>query len=240
MTFSEPNDEKRCPFCGEPMTEVPIGDIGPDTTYISNCTNVRCADGPSGLLRIRTRDRDTCEPTSVTKLLEDGSFEHAAVGAPSRNEDNVEMVAKTFMDAVNREFGTSFDKYIPGPVSSRDERGYDCELLSRADNIRFRIQVTRGLPAIIYQNQAKDQRRRLDLGVQEAANWVMEAIRHKTNRASQDIALVVDGVDAPFLAIHTDIVVSAAFQTEIESQGWHSVWVVGPGGARQLAGRPLP
>jgi hypothetical protein len=76
--------------------------------------------------------------------------------------------------------------------------------------------------------------------VGQAADWVMEAIRRKATRASSDVALVVDGVEAPFLAILTDLSVSADFQGELDGQAWHSIWVVGLSGARKLAGRALP
>ena len=210
------------------------------TTYSQECANKACADGPFGLLTIRQCNSDTGRAVSATKYHDTQMFTHAAYGDPSKNEANVEPVARTFMDAANREFGTSYTEYDPSPTDARDELGYDCEVRSMREQYSLKLQVTRALPSCVYQEQQSKHNLYITKSVEEVAAWLMHAIERKASRASPEIALVLDGVEAPFLGFLTDLEVSAKNQTILKRQRWHSIWVVGSAGARRLSGGTLP
>ncbi len=222
------------------MRKVPMIHSNGNISYSYDCIYSKCVYGTSGWLTIRSQQKDTGEVTSVTKFLDNRNFIHEVIGNPSKNESNVRGVAKAFMDAVNRQYRTQYDEYRNEPESSLDERGYDCEIHSTQKKYSLRIQVTRALPSEIYQEQYKQHKRQIAPTIHEACHWIMEAIRKKASRASSDIALVIDGVDAPFIAIKTDLEVLLKNQAGLNAQKWHSIWVIGPAGARHLAGRTLP
>jgi len=234
---------ERCLACGEPTRAVPMRHRDGSVTYSGECTNRQCPSGPSGIFSIRTRRGDAGQVASSTNFSDTAHWQHAADGDPSENESNVEHVAHAFMDAANRQYGTLYDKYIPGPngpSSARDERGFDCKITSSSKGYSLKMQVTRVLPGHIYCDQRHLHLRQISGTTCMAADWIMGAVQRKEMHASRDVALVLDGVDAPFLAILTDIVVSTQNEADLARQGWHSIWVVGPAGVRRLAGQEIP
>ena len=240
MSKQNSDSNERCFACRKPMRKVPMIHGNGNISYSYDCIDPKCVYGTSGLFTIRYLQKDTGKVTSVTKFFSNKSFMHEVVGNPSKNESNVRGIAKAFMDAVNRQYKTQYDEYRNEPESSLDERGYDCEIHSTQKKYSLRIQVTRALPSEIYQEQYKQQKRQIAPTTHEACHWIMKAIRKKTSRASPDIALVIDGIDAPFTAIATDLEVLFKNQDELNMQKWHSIWIIGPAGARQLAGSTLP
>lgn len=235
-------DDQLCLSCRQLMCPVPMDRSNGSTTYSYECANAQCPNGPSGWCIIRVRSKDD-KITSDTEFSWTGIFAHMAEGAPLKNEANVEPVARAFMSAVNRQYGTLFDRYIRGPKNAQAERGYDCEIASSQEEHSLKIQVTRALPPDIYRDQAIRHKqgispaRQIPEAIDQAADWIMEAIRRKKTRAAPDIVLVVDGQDAPFLAFLTDVIVLKANEVELKQQKWHSIWVIGPTGARWLSGR---
>jgi hypothetical protein len=210
------------------------------TTYSQECTNRDCPDGPSGLFTERVRNKSTGRVVSTTQVRDAASFRHAAQGDPSKNETNVEAVARTLMAAANRQYGTQYDQFVAGPSGALAERGFDCEIVASQAGYRLRLQVTRALPPEVYREQQEQHERQLSGTFSAAGEWVMDAVLRKEVKASPDVALVIDGVDAPFLRMFSDPADSAEKQARLEAQAWHSIWVVGHSGAKHLAGRGLP
>lgn len=242
------NNDQRCFSCGQATCAVSIDYSDGNTTYSYGLVNARCPNRPSDeICRIQFRSKDAGEITSVTKFFWTSKYSHISESAPSENEFNVESVVRAFMAAVNRQYGTLYNQYIPSPANAQAERGYDCEIASSKGNYDLKIQVTRALPQDIYQDQAKRYKKGVfptrqlsNKTIDQAADWIMKAILRKASRASHDIVLVIDGQDAPFLDFLTDAIVLKANEVELQQQVWHSIWVIGPTGARRLSGKNLP
>ncbi len=235
-----PGIEKLCAQCGKPMQRLRTVFESGEVKFTYECRDFKCSSGPGGLLTIRTIDKLTGETTKEAKFWDLESFEEWEVGRPSQGEQNVASVATVFMQGVNRTLGTSFDTLVPGPESSREEGGFDCVVRSGSEGYELKLQVTRALPSNVQAKQGRAGRRDLQGTTEAVSEWLTEAVRRKTNSAASDIALVLDGIQSPVLALVSDIRCRERDREFLEAQRWHSIWVVGPEWVSQLAGKTLP
>lgn len=230
-----------CDACGRSMRAVPMQHRDGTITTSYECGDFTCSAGPGGVMTFSERgQKDTA--VSRTKFWGNGSFHDMSKGRPSQNEGNVEPVAKAFIAAANRQFGTDYDgddgEYLSKP--SRKEGGYDCVIWSKRRKHQLKLQVTRALPEDIYRKQGEQGERAVMGTTADAVAWILTAIAKKASRASPCIALVIDGIDVPSIGIFADEVVMKDHREVLDAQKWHSIWVIGQFGLRHLGGRCLP
>lgn len=227
--------EHLCHTCGKPMRAVQTHHRD-RTTVDDECGNPACPDGPGGLMTLRQWNKETGEVIKRTKFWDEDTADEMVKGRPSQNEENVEAVAKAFIEAANRQFQTAYDRFDPGPKHSRDEAGYDCKIVATGGKYCLKLQVTRALSREIYWEQAKNDKREQRMTIAESVDWIHQAVENKASRASPCIALVIDGLDVPAIGIFADGAAVARHEETFEAQGWHSIWVIGHFGLRHLGG----
>ena len=162
---------------------------------------------------------------SQTRRLPDGRIEIAVQGSPHRGSRNEPQVRNVLQAALSLEWGV--DVVVKSPTPQEDARGIDGTTVA-PDGKALIVQIVTVPADSDYARYVAQGSHRVVLTMDEAIDWIENAIRHKCNIAPADRASMILALDVRHagLLAADDFVAAAEKRIRPAVFGFAEVWLV--------------